>query len=96
MKCLFITVSLAALLTACPHVVTAPRAAISPNSQSHVLWSDRPAYICLFENQQDFGLTTDLYDGLWEGDALPVLPRVAHPSAEIKRWHSGEGTAATK
>ena len=33
-----------------------------------------------------------LYDGVWEGDPAPHLPRVPHPSAVIKRWQSGEGT----
>lgn len=90
MKYHVLSLSLACLITACSHVVTAPRSTYQNSNQT--VWSDRPAYTCLFVNQQDFGLTSDLYDGVWAGDAVPSLPRVAHPAAEKKRWHSGEGT----
>ena len=55
------------------------------------VWSDRPAYTQVFENQHDFGLTSDVYDGIWEGDLVPELPRVKHPSPKVKRWGEGEG-----
>ena len=55
------------------------------------VWSDRPAYTQVFENQHEFGLTSDVYDGIWEGDLVPELPRVKHPSPKVKRWGEGEG-----
>lgn len=55
------------------------------------VWSDTPAYTCVFENQDQMGVTSDIYDGIYEGDALPQLPRVPNPSPQIKRWASGEG-----
>lgn len=55
------------------------------------VWSDTPAYTCVFENQDELGVTSDIYDGIYEGDALPQLPRVPNPSPQIKRWASGEG-----
>lgn len=77
------------LLTACTHRgVEQGRPWLETHKR---VWSDRPAFTRLFDNQNDYGLTSDVYDGVWEGDAVPVLPRVPHPSAEVKRWHSGEG-----
>ena len=55
------------------------------------VWSDQPAFTRLFANERQSSATSDLYDGVWEGDPTPHLPRVAHPSAVIKRWQSGEG-----
>ena len=57
------------------------------------VWSDQPAFTRLFENQREqTSVTSDLYDGVWEGDPVPHLPRVLHPSPVIKRWQTGEGT----
>ena len=57
------------------------------------VWSDQPAFTRLFENQREqTSVTSDLYDGVWEGDPVPHLPRVPHPSPVIKRWQTGEGT----
>ena len=56
------------------------------------VWSNVPAYTQVFENQNEHGLTSDVYDGIWEGDEAPQLPRVQHPSPEVKRWSEGEGT----
>ena len=57
------------------------------------VWSDQPAFTRLFENQREqTSVTSDLYDGVWEGDLVPHLPRVLHPSPVIKRWQTGEGT----
>src|ERR1700758_5035788 len=57
------------------------------------VWSDLPAFTRLFANQKEQpDVTSDLYDGVWEGDSVPHLPRVPHPSPVIKRWQSGEGT----
>lgn len=75
------------LLTACSH---APRQV--SREANLAIWSDRPAFTRLFDNQDDYGLTSDIYDGVWAGDAVPSLPRVVQPSAEAKRWHAGEGT----
>lgn len=75
------------LLTACSH---APRQV--SREANLAIWSDRPAFTRLFDNQDDYGLTSDIYDGVWAGDAVPSLPRVVQPSAEVKRWHAGEGT----
>ena len=61
-----------------------------PNENQRV-WSDVPAYTQVFENQNEFGLTSDLYDGVWEGENPPVLPRVASPSPKVKKWGEGEG-----
>jgi alpha-L-fucosidase 2 len=55
------------------------------------VWSDQPAYTQLFENQNDYQLTSDRCDGIWEGDELPQLPRIKHPTFPIKRWSEGEG-----
>jgi alpha-L-fucosidase 2 len=57
------------------------------------VWSDQPAFTRLFENQREqTSVTSDLHDGVWEGDPVPHLPRVLHPSPVIKRWQTGEGT----
>ncbi len=57
------------------------------------VWSDQPAFTRVFVNQREQpGVTSDLYDGVWEGDPVPRLPRVPHPSPIIKRWQTGEGT----
>lgn len=80
------------LMAACRHAVTAPSAAtgeLSPRASLRV-WSDLPAFTSLFANQDAGGVTTDAMDGVWEGDSVPTLPRVAHPAAEVKRWHAGE------
>jgi hypothetical protein len=55
------------------------------------VWSDQPAFTCLFENQKQQPATSDLYDGVWEGDSVPQLPRVPHPSPSVKRWVTAEG-----
>lgn len=55
------------------------------------VWSDLPAFTQVLEYQNERGLTSDLYDGLWEGESIPVLPRVQHPVSPIKRWREGEG-----
>ena len=55
------------------------------------VWSNLPAYTQVFENQNELGLTSDVYDGVWEGGIVPQLPRVANPSPEVKRWLEGEG-----
>lgn len=54
------------------------------------LWSDIPAFTQVMENQNERGLTSDRWDGLWEGDTAPSLPRVPDPSPTIKRWTQGE------
>jgi alpha-L-fucosidase 2 len=72
-----------------------PAQTTSPNSKPKPpgmrVWSDQPAFTRLFENQKQSSATSDIYDGVWEGDPTPRLPRVPHPSAVIKRWQSGEG-----
>ena len=55
------------------------------------VWSNRPAYTKVFENQNEYGLTSDACDGIWEGEQVPELPRVPHPSPEVKRWLEAEG-----
>lgn len=55
------------------------------------VWSNLPAYTQVFENQNELGLTSDVYDGIWEGEVAPLLPRVANPSPQIKYWFEGEG-----
>ena len=54
-----------------------------------VLWSDRPAYTCMFSTEEDYDLTSDVYDNVWEGDSTPQLPRVANPQ-QHKSWLTGE------
>ena len=49
-------------------------------SSNKRVWSNLPAYTQVFENQNEFGLTSDVYDGIWESDSAPELPRVPHPS----------------
>ena len=61
------------------------------HEDTNLLWSDKPAYTRLFANQNDFGLSTDVFDHVWEGEEKPSLPRVKHPAAEVKRWRTGEG-----
>ena len=58
---------------------------------NHRVWSDLPAYTQVFENQNEYQQTSDIFDGLWEGDALPHLPRIEHPATPAKRWFEGEG-----
>ena len=60
-------------------------------SSNKRVWSNLPAYTQVFENQNEFGLTSDVYDGIWESDSAPELPRVPHPSPEVKRWLEAEG-----
>ena len=55
-----------------------------------LLWSDKPAYTCMFSTEEDYHLTSDIYDNVWEGDAVPEMPRVANPK-QHKRWLTGEG-----
>ena len=43
------------------------------------VWSNLPAYTQVFENQNESGLTSDVFDGIWEGEIVPQLPRVANP-----------------
>lgn len=54
------------------------------------VWSDRPTFTQVIENQNERRLTSDRWDGLWEGDDAPRLPRVTTPSATVKRWWQGE------
>jgi alpha-L-fucosidase 2 len=68
---------------------TSPELQASPPDMR--VWSDQPAFTRLFENQKQSSVTSDIYDGAWDGDPVPHLPRVPHPSAVIKRWQSGEG-----
>lgn len=90
MKNHILALGIIALCTACSHKVVPTHTAVPADHLT--VWSDQPAFTRVFDNQNEFGLTSDLYDGLWAGDAVPALPRVPHPSAEVKRWHSGEGT----
>lgn len=55
------------------------------------VWSDLPAYTQVFENQNEWGITSDIHDGIREGEPVPQLPRVPNPSPEVKRWLEGEG-----
>ena len=55
------------------------------------VWSNLPAYTQVFENQNEYGLTSDACDGIWEGEPVPQLPRIANPSKHIKQWPEGEG-----
>lgn len=55
------------------------------------VWSNTPAYTQVFENQNELGLTSDVYDGIWEGESAPLLPRVPNPSPYIKQWPEAEG-----
>lgn len=55
------------------------------------VWSDKPAYTKVFKNQDERGLTSDLYDNVWEGDAVPQLPRVPNPSPNPKSIFKEEG-----
>ena len=55
------------------------------------VWSNLPAYTQVFENQNEYGWTSDVYDGIWEGKSAPQLPRIQQPSAKVKRWGEGEG-----
>ena len=55
------------------------------------VWSNLPAYTQVFENQNEYGLTSDACDGIWEGEPVPQLPRIPNPSRHIKQWQEGEG-----
>ena len=35
------------------------------------VWSNLPAYTQVFENQNEHGLTSDVHDGIWEGEFIP-------------------------
>lgn len=56
------------------------------------IWSDTPAYTQVMENENERGLTSDLWDGVWQGDPVPSLPRIVHPSLSVKTWEQGEET----
>lgn len=62
----------------------------TPQANARV-WSDVPAFTQVLEYQDERSLTSDQYDGLWEGDEVPALPRVPQPSLPMKRWREGEG-----
>ena len=47
------------------------------------VWSNLPAYTQVFENQNEYGWTSDVYDGIWEGQSAPQLPRIQQPSAKV-------------
>ena len=55
------------------------------------VWSNLPAYTQVFENQNEYGWTSDVYDGIWERKSALRLPRIQQPSAKVKRWGEGEG-----
>lgn len=65
---------------------------MAQNKASQRIWSDVPAYTQVMENENEHGLTSDQFDGLWQGDPVPTLPRADHPSPTIKRWQQGEET----
>lgn len=62
------------------------------NTDSAKIWSDLPAFTQVLEYQNERGLTSDKYDGIWEGEEVPSLPRVPNPTVPVKHWHEGEGT----
>lgn len=87
MKKSFVTLCLMSLLLGS----TSTRLYAHTSSPSHRVWSDLPAFTQLLEYQPNTPYSSDLYDGLWEGDPIPSLPRIPHPTYPAKRWQEGEG-----
>ena len=57
------------------------------------VWSDKPAYTQVLENEDERGLTSCLWDGVCEGDPAPPMPRMDSRQAHGKRtWQQGEET----
>ena len=57
---------------------------------SYRLWSDRPAFTILLENQHENGRTSSVYDHVWEGNPVPK-PVVTEKPSEQKKWTAAEG-----
>lgn len=55
------------------------------------VWSDKPAFTKLLANEIEPEFTSDLWDGIWEGDSLPALPRVQYPASTPQYKYRGEG-----
>lgn len=57
------------------------------------VWSDKPAFTQVLENENERGLTSCLWDGVFEGEPTPPLPRTGSQQASCTRtWQQGEET----
>ena len=84
MKHLFLCMGISiSLFTACTP--------LAKQENTYRVWSDQPAYTCLFENQEPHESTSDIFDNQWEGDSIPSLPRVPNPTVKRKQWPANEG-----
>ncbi|MFW0715120.1 glycoside hydrolase N-terminal domain-containing protein [Pedobacter sp. N23S346] len=55
------------------------------------LWSNRPSFTILLENQNELGFTSPIYDNVWEGDKVLGRSKIEDKVAEKKKWAAGEG-----
>ncbi len=59
----------------------------------HRVWSDRPAFTQVLENENERGLTSCRWDGVFEGDPTPPFPRMGQQATPYTRtWQQGEDT----
>lgn len=64
---------------------------INSENSTLVVWSEMPAFTKVFSNQNEWDVTSDVYDGIWEGEAEPSLPRVVKSSAPPQYIFKEEG-----
>ena len=55
------------------------------------LWSNRPSFTVLLENQIEKGSSSPTYDNVWEGDKRPDRAHATIQIPEKKKWTAGEG-----
>ena len=59
---------------------------------AHRVWSDKPAFTQVIENENEHGLTSCLYDGVYEGDAVLLQPMAKCLPNKTRYWEQGEET----
>ena len=59
---------------------------------AHRVWSDKPAFTQVIENEDEHGLTSCLYDGVYEGDTVPLQPMAKCLPNKTRYWEQGEET----
>lgn len=61
-------------------------------SGAHRVWSDKPAFTQVIDNEDEHGLTSCLYDGVYEGDAFMLQPMAKCLPKKTRYWEQGEET----
>lgn len=59
---------------------------------AHRVWSDKPAFTQVIENEDEHGLTSCLYDGVYEGDTVLLQPMAKCLPNKTRYWEQGEET----